>query len=123
MLDVTLKVLVIQVFFKIMSGLDQSLSCGVILQVLHEDFPSSKATELGVYLDLPLARLEEFSHNNARDCKMMMQDVISYWLMVDKDKSWMKLAGAVEACGHAGLAHTIRSKYGASQPTQSDTQW
>ena len=61
--------------------------------------------ELGVYLDLPLARLEEFRHNNPRDCKMM-HDIISYWL-VDKDKSWMKLAGAVEACSHADLADTI----------------
>ena len=89
------------------------------MQALHEEFPSSKARELGVYLDLPPARLEEFSHNNPRDCTVMMQDIISHWLDVDKNKSWMKLAGAVEACGHAGLADTIRSKYGAPQPTPS----
>ena len=81
------------------------------MQALHEEFPSSKVRELGLYLDLSPARLDEFSHNNARDCKVMMQDVISHWLENGKDKSWMKLAGAVEACGHAGLADTIRSKY------------
>ena len=100
--------------------LDQNLTCGDIMQALHE-FPSSKARELGMYLDLPLARLEEFSHNNPRECRMMMQDVISHWLEVDKDKSWMKLAGAVEACGHAGLADTIRSKNRAPEPTPSTT--
>ena len=65
------------------------------------------------------SRLEKFSHNNPRDCKKVMQDVMIYWLDVEKDKSRMKLAGAVEACGHAGLADTIRSKYGAPQPTPS----
>ena len=80
------------------------------MRALHE-FPSSKARELGVYLDLSPARLEEFSHNNPRDCKKLMQDVISHWLEVDKDQSWMKLAGAVEACGHTVLADTIRSKF------------
>ena len=88
------------------------------MRFLHK-FPASKANELGVYLDLPQARLDEFSHNNPRDCKKVMQDVISHWLEVDKDKSWMKLAGAVEACGHVGIADTIRSKYGAPQPTPS----
>ena len=102
-------------------GIDQSLSCGVIMQVFNEKLPSSKARELGVFLNVPPARLEEFSHNNPRDCKMMMQDVINHWLKNDNDISWMKLAGAVEACGHASLADTIRLNYGTLQPTQSTT--
>ena len=90
------------------------------MRALHE-FPASEANELGVYLDLPLPRLKEFSDNNSKDCKKVMQDVINYWLENSKNKSWMKLAGAVEACGHAGLADTIRSKYGAPQPTISSS--
>ena len=85
------------------------------------EFPASEARELGLHLDLPPARLQEFSHNNPRDCKTTMQDIVSHWLEVDKHKSWIKLAGAVEACGQAGLADTIRSKYGAPQPTPSTT--
>ena len=52
-----------------------------------------------------------------------MQDMINYWLESDKDKSWTKLAGAVQTCGHAHavLADTIRCKYGAPQPTPSTT--
>ena len=91
------------------------------MQVLHEEFPSSKASDLGVYLGLPPARLDEISHNNPRDCEKVLQDVISYWLENDKDKSWTKLAGAVQTCGHAVLADTIRSVYGAPQPTLSTT--
>ena len=88
------------------------------MRALHE-FPASEASELGVYLDLPLPRLKEFRDNNSKDCKKVMQDVINYWLEYGKDKSWVKLSGAVEACGHADLADTIRSKYGAPQPTPS----
>ena len=91
------------------------------MQSLYDEFPSSKAGELGVYLDIPPARLEEISHNNPRDCKKVMQDVINYWLENDKEKSWMKLAGAVQTCGHAFLADTIRSEYGALQSTPSTT--
>ena len=85
------------------------------------EFPANEASELGMYLDIPSPRLKEFSDNNSKDCKKVMQDVINYWLENSKDKSWMKLAGAVEACGHAGLADTIRSKYGAPQPTISSS--
>ena len=85
------------------------------------EFPASEASELGVYLDIPLPRLKEFKDNNSKYCKKVMQDVINYWLENSKDKSWMKLAGAVEACGHAGLADTIRSNYGAPEPTISSS--
>ena len=88
------------------------------MRALHE-FPASEASELGLYLDLPPPRLKEFRDNNSKDCKKVMQDVICHWLEVDKDKSWTKLAGAVGACGHTGLADTIRSKYGEPQPTRS----
>ena len=50
-----------------------------------------------------------------------MQDMINYWLENDKDKSWLKLAGAVQTCGDAILADTIRSKYGTLPSTPSTT--
>ena len=86
------------------------LNCGVILRVLHEDFPSSKASELGTYLDLSPPRLQEFNHNNPRDCKKLLQDVISYWLETDSEKSWTKLAKAVELCGHKALAEKMKQE-------------
>ena len=90
-------------------GFDSSLNCHNICQVFHDTFPPSKARELGVQLELPILKIDEFSYNNQRDCLKMMQDVIGYWLENDKDKSWMKLAGAVEACDQAALADNIRS--------------
>ena len=85
------------------------------MQVLHEEFPSSKVTELGVYLRLPTAMLEEFSDDNKKKIKerYALPRCDQLWLENDKDKSCMKLVGAVQTCGHAVLADTIRYKYGA----------
>jgi len=49
------------VFFFFVVCVDQGLSCGLILRVLHEDFPSSKASELGATTTREIAR---------RRCKM-----------------------------------------------------
>ena len=42
------------------------------------------------------------------DIKGMLIDVLNYWLETDPRKSWSKLAGAVEECGHRVLAEKIR---------------
>jgi len=85
------------------------------MRELSEEFPASNAENLGLYLNLPHARIQKFSHDNPRNCRKMMQDVLCYWLENDKDKSWLKLADAVQDCGYQVLAVKIRSKYGASQ--------
>ena len=104
--------------FYFILGFDASLDFHVICEEFHEKFPPSKARELGFQLEVPMAKLDEFSYNNPRDCLKLMQDVINYWLENDKEKSWKKLAGAVQACDQAALADHIRSKYGVFQPLQ-----
>ena len=37
--------------------------------------------------------------------------VLKYWLEMDEDKSWIKLAEAVEMCKHKVLAKEIRDHY------------
>ena len=86
------------------------LNCGVILQVLHEDFPANKATELGSYLGLSPARLEEFNHDNPGDSRKMLQDIINYWLETASEKSWTKLAEAIELRGYKIPAKKICTK-------------
>ena len=83
------------------------LNVGVIVQILHEDFPSNKASELGSYLGLSPARLEEFNHDNPRDSRKALQDIINYWLESDSEKSWTKLAEAIDLCGYKILAEKI----------------
>ena len=47
--------------------------------------------------------------NNSSDAKGFLLDTINYWLENDTEKSWSKLAEAVEDCGHKLLAETARS--------------
>ena len=44
------------------------------------------------------------------DAKGMLIDVLNYWLKTDTQKSWSKLADAVEDCGHGVLAEKMRQK-------------
>ena len=37
--------------------------------------------------------------------------VLKFWLEIDVDKSWIKLAEAVEMCKHKVLAKEIRDQY------------
>ena len=43
--------------------------------------------------------------------------VLNYWLEMDEDKSWIKLADAVEMCKHKVLAKEIRD-HNTSLPSE-----
>ena len=79
--------------------------------LFHEEFPSSKAAELGTYLELPQAKLQEFSYDHNRDCNGEMLAVLNYWLESGKEKTWRKLAAAVEQCGYRVLSEKIKLKH------------
>ena len=85
------------------------LQCDNILRVFGDEFPPSKAKELGTYLNIPSGKLDEFRHNNMGDVKGMLIDVLNYWLETDPRKSWSKLAEAVDDCNNIVLAEKIRS--------------
>ena len=85
------------------------LQCDNILRIFGDEFPPSKAKELGTYLNIPSGKLDEFRHNNMGDVKGMLIDVLNYWLETDPRKSWSKLAEAVEDCDHGVLAEKLRS--------------
>ena len=78
------------------------------MHLFGDEFPSSKAMQLGTYLNISYVRLQDFSHNNMGNVEGMMIDVLNYWLETDPRKSWTKLADAVEDCGYGVLAGKIR---------------
>ena len=79
------------------------------MRFFRGQFPSSEAKKLGTYLDLPHTRLQDLRHNTG-NVKEFMIDVLNYWLETDPEKSWSKLAKAVEDCGYRVLAEKIRQK-------------
>ena len=89
---------------------DSDLTCSKIMRLFRGEFPASKAKELGTYLDIPCANMQEFRQNNVGDAKGMLIDILDYWLETDPEKSWSKLAEAVEDCGYEVLAEKIRQK-------------
>jgi len=78
--------------------------------LFHDKFPTSEAKELGTYLGVPHARIKEFRHDNIGNAKGMLIEVLNYWLETDPEKSWNKLAEAVELCDYGVLAEEIRQK-------------
>ena len=80
------------------------------MRLFRGEFPASKAKELGTYLEVPDTSMQEFRTNNTGDSKGMLIDVLNYWLKTDPEKSWSKLAEAVEDCGYGVLAEKIRQK-------------
>ena len=86
------------------------LKCDNIMRLFRNEFPASDAKNLGTYLDVPRAKIKVFRHDNTRDAEGMLIDVLDYWLETDPEKSWSKLAEAVEDCGYRVLAEKIRQK-------------
>ena len=80
------------------------------MRLFQGEFPASKAKELGTYLEVPCASIQEFGQNNMSNAKGMLIDVLNYWLERDLEKSWSKLAEAVEDCGYVVLAEKMRQK-------------
>ena len=88
----------------------RELKCGNIKRMFGNEFPASDAKSLGTYLDVPRAKIKVFRHDNTGDAEGMLIDVLDYWLDTDPEKSWSKLADAVEDCGYEVLAEKIRQK-------------
>ena len=78
------------------------------MRLFRGNFPCTEARKLGTFLDLPYTKLQDFSHNNTGNVEGLMIDVLNYWLETDQEKSWTKLAEAVEDCGYGVLAEKIR---------------
>ena len=88
----------------------KDLKCSKIMRLFRDNFPCSEARRLGTFLDLSYSKLQDLSHNNMGNVEGLMMDVLIYWLETDPEKSWTKLAEAVEDCGYRILAEEIRQK-------------
>ena len=89
----------------------ENLKLSKIVRLLNRgEFPANKAKELGTYLDVSHAKIQEFRENNMVNAKGLLIDVLNYWLDTDPEKSWSKLAEAVGDCGCGVLAEKIRQK-------------
>ena len=88
----------------------KDLKMSKIMQLFRGNFPCSEARKLGTFLDLSYTKLQDLSHNHTGNVDGLMMDVLSYWLETDPEKSWSKLAEAVENCGYGVVAGNIRQK-------------
>ena len=79
------------------------------MRLFRDKFPASNARILGTYLDISYAKLQELKQDNSSDAEGFLLDIINYWLENDTEKSWTKLAEAVEDCGYKLLAEKARS--------------
>ena len=98
------------VFLPLSFVIDSDLTCSKIMRLFHGELPASEAKELGTYLDVPHAKIQEFRENNMGKANGMLIDVLNYWLEMDSEKSRSKLAEAVKNCGYGVLADKIRQK-------------
>ena len=89
---------------------DPDLTCAAVLQLLYGEVPYSIAHELGVFLEIKPAVVKDLTFNPKNPQDMMIA-VINHWLEFGKDRSWSKLAEAVESCGYKVFANTITSKH------------
>ena len=94
----------------ILSSTVKDLKCGKIMRLFRDSFPCHEAMKLGTFLDLTYTQLQDMSHNNTGNVEGFLISVLNYWLETDPEKSWSKLAEAVEDCGHKVLAEKIRQK-------------
>ena len=80
------------------------------MQLFHGEVPFSKAKDLGIFLEIRPAILEDLIFIQ-KDVQGMMTAVVSHWLEHGNDRSWSKLAEAVEYCGYKVMAEKIRKKH------------
>ena len=74
---------------------------------------SDKWNLIGIYLDIPMAKLETIGQNhngNAQRCLMAMLTEI--WLpRVSPPPTWQEIAEAVEFVGYPDVAQTLRDQF------------
>ena len=86
------------------------------MQELGDKFPPRKACILGAYLGVAQSKLQEIQDENCYSHEKDFRDVIDYWLNSDPNKSWAKLAEAVESSGHGDIAENIRIHFNLPEP-------
>ena len=86
----------------------QDLTVQNIKRYLHGKFPNSEADLLGENLGISPAVIKTFKHNCGSNSERLLSEVLNYWLNNDNEKSWSKLAGALEFCNYRILAALIR---------------
>ena len=73
----------------------KNLKCGNIMRQLGREFPASETKELGTYLDVPHAKIQEFRENNMVNAKGMLIDVLNYWLETDPEEQVSRGCGGL----------------------------
>ena len=73
----------------------------------EEDFHANRAEDLGEYLGIKPGRIAALKQKNGGDPDRLLSNVITEWLNNDSEKSWQKLAKALENCDHSLIAKKI----------------
>ena len=74
--------------------------------------------QLGVQLEIPLAKLTTIESDHPRDAQRCLTEVINRWLRNTPECSWTKLARAVEAMGdYTVLAEKLNENVPRLVPT------
>ena len=63
------------------------------------ELTAAKWYQLGIQLGIPLATLSTIEIDHPHDAQRCMTEVINWWLQNAPERSWTKLAEAVEAMG------------------------
>ena len=82
--------------------------------MLHKEFPESDAGLLGEYLGIPNGIITTLKKDSYGDSNTFFSKVINYWLNTDFEKSWEKLANAVQLCNYGNVAEKLRKKFSKS---------
>jgi len=82
-----------------------------IMKLLFGEFPATKAEKLGTFLNVSQAYMQEVTYENIKgNDREVLIDVMNFWLENGLERSWTKLAKAVEDSGNGDLAAKIRQK-------------
>ena len=69
------------------------------------------AYHLGVHLEVPVAKLNEFERDHPRDVARQRTEVVSYWCDNCDNATWDGLAAAVKKLSHHGnLVKKLRER-------------
>lgn len=108
---------------------------GVLQRELNEknviemiDEVTSKWPLLGLHLNVPKHKLDEFLLTHPHNLTQIKLSLISHWIRNDLEPSWRKLADALDRAEHRRLGEKIRKKYsirpysGGRAPTSPRSQ-
>lgn len=87
----------------------------VIKYLTRKHFPHNKSAMLGHYLGVEPGQISTIKSDCQNDSGEIFNKVIDFWLKNDEEKSWGKLAEALEYCGYTLIARDMRRDKGVTE--------